>query len=242
MRHEAKFGMPIGKVLWALGLALALALSTGGREQSDDLACTGTQVSAREIAAEHVLTPAAPESPELGVRREVTRYTMDFEGDHSLDVATVVEQVYSGYASYTVQLQLASGAEQSIAVTAPPGGLRLEMHDMTGDKVPNDLVLRPAFVHWLSTVLVNDGHDHFAVAISNRPSDSLSAEQDLESKRAESRGTAALMSSGFKAGGPKNGTEIFSQLRKLLLASTMQTVFPRWEHTTSSGRAPPACS
>ena len=32
---------------------------------------------------------------------------------------------------------------------------------MTGDKVPNDVVLRPALLRWLPTVLVNDGHEHF---------------------------------------------------------------------------------
>jgi hypothetical protein len=165
---------------------------------------------------------------------------MNFEGDHSLDAATVVEQASSGYASYTVRLHLASGAEQSIALTAPPGGLRLEMHDMTGDQVPNDLLLRPALTHWLPTVLVNDGHGHFAVAISDHPLDSLSCGEDLESRGSDARGTAALVSSGFKTIGPIRGRELFPQQREILLAPKTHAFFPRSEITTSSGRAPPA--
>jgi hypothetical protein len=91
---------------------------------------------------------------------------LDFDGDHSLDAATVIEQPSVGYAKYTVQLHLASGAEQSFVVMAPPGGLQVEMRDMTGDNIPNDVVLRPALLRWLPTVLVNDGHQHFEVAWS----------------------------------------------------------------------------
>ncbi len=240
MRHEANSGLTLGKVLWTVGLALTLALSAGTREKSEDAHRGPIQAGVNEIVSEPVPTSVATEAPTLDNRKEVTRYVMDSEGDHSLDVATVVEQVFSGYASYTVQLHLASGAEQSIALTAPPGGLRLEMHDMTGDKVPNDLVLMPALIHWLPTVLINDGHDHFKVVISNHPPDSLSCGQDLESRGSDARGTAALTSSGFKAGGLTRGRELFPQLREILLAAATQAFVPRWEITTSSGRAPPA--
>jgi hypothetical protein len=165
---------------------------------------------------------------------------MDFDGDHSLDLATVVEQAIGAYSRYTVQLHLASGNEQSIAVTAPPGGLRLEMKDMTGDKVRNDLVLRPALIHWLPTVLVNDGHDHFAIVISNHLSDSVSSGQDLESGGNDARATAALMSSGFKAHGFTSARKFFPQSRETLLVPITKTTIPRWELSSSSGRAPPA--
>ena len=240
MRPSASVGLALGKFLGTVGLALTLALSVGVREQSDDVGRSQTQAGVNDLLSKPVSTPVVPEPPALGNYSEVTYYVMDFDGDHSLDLATVVEQVFSGYASYTVQLHLVSGAEQTIAVTAPPGGLQLEMHDMTGDKVPNDLVLRPALIHWLPTVLVNDGHDHFAVVISNHPPDSLSSGRDLQSRGSYARGTAALMSSGFKAGGLARGRELFPQLRELLLAPTTQAVVQHWEHSTSSGRAPPA--
>jgi hypothetical protein len=240
MKLDAKLGLRFVTVLWVFAVALAIALSAGARQRSEHVRRRPTQADANEIAAEAVSTPAAPESPALGNHRKVTRYVMDFDGDHSLDLATVVEQAVGEYSRYTVQLHLASGAEQSIAVTAPPGGLRLEMRDMTGDHVANDLVLRPALIQWLPTVLVNDGHDHFAVVISNHPPDSLSSGQDLASGGSEARGTAALMPSGFEAGGLTRGRELFPQLRELLLSPTSQAVFPRWAHTTSSGRAPPA--
>ena len=71
---------------------------------------------------------------------QVRSYFLDFAGDHSLDAATVTEQTSAGYANYTVELRLASGAEQSVVVSAPPGGLQIEMQDMTGDHVPNDVI------------------------------------------------------------------------------------------------------
>ena len=166
---------------------------------------------------------------------------MDYDGDHSLDLATVVEQAIGGYSRYTVQLRLASGAEQSIAVTAPPGGLQLEMHDMSGDKIPNDLVLRPALLQWLPTVLLNDGHDHFAVAISGTDSDSMSSAKELESRGNDARGTVALLSSGFKTGLLVNDGGLFlPQVQVYLLSPTTQVIANGLGHSSSSGRAPPA--
>jgi hypothetical protein len=240
MKLGAKFDWKLVKIVWTVAVTLAIPLSAGARQRSEDVGRRPTQADANGIVAERVSAPAAPESPAMGKQGEVTSYVMDFEGDHSLNVATVVEQLRGGYASYTVQLHLASGAEQSVAVTAPPGGLRLEMRDMTGDNVANDLVLRPALIHWLPTVLVNDGHDHFAVVISNPRPDSLSSGQELESGGSDARGTAAMMPSGFKAGGLTRDRELFPQLREFLFSPTTRAVFPRWEHTTSSGRAPPA--
>jgi hypothetical protein len=88
------------------------------------------------------------------------------KADHSLEAAIVAEQVFARYSLYTVRLQFASGAEQSIAITAPPGGLRPEMWDMSGDNVPNDLVLTSRLLRSPLIVLLNDGHDHLTVAVS----------------------------------------------------------------------------
>jgi hypothetical protein len=238
MNLAQKVGLKLAKGLWTVGLACTLAL-TAAQARSENLVRGQTRACVNSNVSESASTPVSGELPALRNRMEVTQYVMDFDGDHSLDLATVVEQAIGAYSQYTVHLHLASGAEQSIAVSAPPGGLRLEMHDMTGDKVRNDLVLRPTLVHWLPTVLVNDGHDHFAVVISNHLLDSLSSGEDLQSRRSDARGTAALMSSGFKAGGLTRDRELFPQLRELLLAPTTQAVVPRWELTTSSGRAPP---
>jgi hypothetical protein len=237
MKLAAKLGSKFSPCLWALGLLFALAVTA--HERSEVPARGPSQVSVNEALLERVSTPVVAESLAAGNHREVTQFVMDFDGDHSLDLATVVEQTIGTYSRYTVHLHLASGAEQSIAVTAPPGGLRLEMKDMTGDKVRNDLILRPALVHWLPTVLVNDGHDHFAVVISNHPLDSLSCGQDLESKGRDTRAGAALMSSGFKARGFAADRELFPQLREITIVLNIETIVPRWDLCTNSGRAPP---
>jgi hypothetical protein len=171
---------------------------------------------------------------------EVKNYFLNFAGDHSLDVATVTEQPSAGYTKYTVQLHLASGAEQSVVVSAPPGGLQVEMHDMTGDKVQNDVVLRPALVRWLPTVLVNDGHEHFEVAVASTDPSSFSSSGDLGSRRRESQTFALLMSSGFKAVHLPNSRRPFDpQLQECLFSSFTQTVTDRLGHASGSGRAPP---
>ena len=247
MRSAAKIGMSLlGKIFWTVGLALALTLPAKAHERPGfaDGNRRQPQLSANATVAGPVSTlrsaPVAADSAAPGARREVTQFVMDFDGDHSLDLATVVEQVIGAYSRYTIHLHLASGAEQSVAVTAPPGGLRLEMKDMTGDKVRNDLILRPTLLHWLPTVLVNDGHDHFAIVISNHFADSLSCGQDLESGRNEARASAALMSSGFKARGFTTSRELFPQLREITLVSSAEAIVQRWDLSINSGRAPPA--
>jgi hypothetical protein len=240
MRTCAKFGLALGKILCPAGLALTLAFSAGARPHSDEMRRSQAHVSVNNTALKPLSIPVVPESATWSNHREVISYVMGFEGDHSLDVATVVEQVLGGYASYTVHLHLASGTEQSIVVKAPPGGLQIEMHDMTGDRIPNDLVLRPALLCWLPTILLNDGHDHFAVAISSDPPSSLSSGQELASRGNDGRGTAALISSCFKVGGLPHEGELFPQFREHLLSSTTNAVAAISEYPSSSGRAPPA--
>src|SRR5579862_3751346 len=110
--------------------------------------------SVSALAQSSMALPSS-ESPASGTDRLVAHYALGFRGDRSLDLATVVEEAIAPSTLYIVQLQLSSGAEQSIAVAAPPGGLQLEMRDMTGDRVPNDLVLTPTLLRWPLTVLVN---------------------------------------------------------------------------------------
>ena len=172
---------------------------------------------------------------------EVRRYFMDFDGDHSLDVATVIERPLGGFARYTVRLHLASGAEQSIDLTAPRGGLQLEMHDMTGDNIANDLILRPAFLRSLPTILLNDGHDHFAVAITGPNSSSLSCGQELAPRGGDDQGTFALLTSGFKTGGLMNYGGLFlPQVPEKLFSAATKVIAQSVDYSFLSGRAPPA--
>jgi hypothetical protein len=105
-------------------------------------------------------------SPPAGYHQRIIRYTTEGDGDHSLDAATVAEQAFGRYALYVVRLQFASGHEESIAVTAPPGGLQPEMRDMSGDHVANDVVLTSKVLRSPLVVLLNDGHDHLTVEVS----------------------------------------------------------------------------
>jgi hypothetical protein len=224
---------------WALGTAiLVLALTSWvGFKDAPRILNFGSHSQDQRVRPS---VHDAPAPVGINDRLEVRRYFMDFAGDHSLDVATVTEQASAGYARYTVQLHLASGAEQSIAMTAPPGGLQLEMHDMTGDKIQNDLILRPALSRWLPTVLVNDGHGHFAVAISGPDPDSLSSGQELAPRECGDQGIVALLSPGFRTSGSKNdGGVLLPQIAGELPPPATQTISQSLCYSSSSGRAPP---
>lgn len=170
----------------------------------------------------------------------VKSYLLDFAGDHSLSAATVTEQPDQGRATYTVRLQLASGAQQSVVVAGPPGGLQIEMHDMTGDHVPNDVVLRPSVLSWLPTVLVNDGHDHFAVVVAGADPGSFSSPQNLGSRRQSVQSSAFLRSSGFKSIHlPASDRTLIPRFQQCPLSAFAPSFAWGAEHATSLGRAPP---
>lgn len=224
-------------VAWAAGLLLILALCVAGRLDFTRVAGRGS------YRADPKASPSATDktaNSESNHYCAITNYFMDFDGDHSLDLATVIEQSSAGYTKYIVQLHLASGSEQSVVVSAPPGGLQVEMHDMTGDKVPNDVVLRPALLRWLPTVLVNDGHEHFEVVMSGTDPNYFSSNGDLGSRRRDSQTFALLMSSGFKAVRlPSSRRQFDSQLLHPFSSPFTQTGTDRLGHASSPSRAPP---
>lgn len=225
MRSFINLGIRLGWVLLAAVAILALAVRLGAQGPAP--------------AAPNLIRGTAVGFP-LNDHLVIRQYALDFDGDHSLDMATVIEHVSSGYATYTIQLHLASGADQSVVVAAPPGGLQIEMHDMTGDKVPNDLVLRPALLRWLPTILVNDGHDHFAVAIRGTDPGSFSSSGNLDSKRQDSQAFFLLSTIGFRVAHFLNGARCFyPQLQQAPLSSSTRAFARHPGRASSPGRAPP---
>jgi hypothetical protein len=240
MKPSAKLVAALVRTLRVAGLVLAFTLFIGGGARFHDTIRGHLRAGAADNARATLSNPVTPEPPKLSNFRSVTRYLMGFAGDRSLDVATVVEQVRTGYTRYTVQLELSSGADQSIAVMAPPGGLRPEVLDMTGDGVRNDLVLTPMLLHWPLTVLVNDGHDHFEVAISATSPGSLGSGEDRASGKRDVQSDAVLMSSGFRADCLTSGGRPFlPRLQENIFSPIAQAATVRLGHTSSSERAPP---
>jgi len=221
----------------AAGLLLMLALCVAGRLEGSRVVGRGSYRADPKASLSPTNKTANSESNH---HCEITNYFMDFDGDHSLDVATVIEESSAGYTKYIVQLHLASGGEQSVIVSAPPGGLQVEMHDMTGDKVPNDVVLRPALLRWLPTVLVNDGHEHFEVAVSGTDANYFSSNEDLGSRPLDTQTFALLMSSGLKTVQlPNSRRQSTQQFRESIFSSFTQAVTDSLGHASSPGRAPP---
>jgi hypothetical protein len=234
MRTGEAFLVAYGRTLWTTGLALAFTLSIGGNAYSQDR----IPDPLRAHTANNSWEFSSPfEPPQLAKHGKVTHYSTGFDGDHSLDAATVAERAFARYTLYTVHIQFASGAEQSIALTAPPGGLQPEVRDMSGDSVPNDLVFTSTLFRSPLFVLLNDGHNHLIVAIS--PGSFALGEHGLSGQHQLPR-AAALVASRFKAGGLRNGEGLFSpQMQESLLFPVAQRVAIRSDSASSSGRAPP---
>jgi hypothetical protein len=221
-----------------LTLVLALTLSSGIRAYSQEVNHGRLQADSSIHSAAFSSIPVSPGHSAWVSQQRVTRYSTKLQGDHSLDAATVTEQVFSQYALYTVRLQFTSGAEQSIVVTAPPGGLQPEMRDMTGDRIPNDLVLTSRLLCLPLVVLLNEGNDHLMVAIS--PGSFASGEGRTLATHQTHR-APVLLRPGFRAGGLTIGRELFlPQLRVGFLPSAANWVKKDQSLSTSSGRAPPA--
>jgi hypothetical protein len=156
-------------------------------------------------------------------------------------VAPTVGQITSWYTRYTLNLELDMGGEQSVVVMAPPGGLELAVRDMTGDKVQNDVVVTPALLHWPLTVLVNDGHNHFTVAISAKSPDSSASDQGQASRTRGFVDISALVSAGFEPHALTDRGELPLRPRQSrLLSSIITAATPLHAIASDSGRAPPS--
>jgi hypothetical protein len=215
-------------------LIASLALAAGG------FAAARTRVARGSEKINLSLSTLVATPSDSGEVSRVRNYPLDFAGDHSLSAATVTEDAKDGRANYTIHLHLASGTEQSVVVAGPPGGLQIEMHDMTGDHVPNDVVLRPALFSWLPTVLVNDGHDHFAVVVAGADAGNFSSPQDLGSRRQNTQTFAFLRSSGFKSiYVPASKRLLVPRLRQFPLSAFAQSCAWGLEPFSTTDRAPP---
>jgi hypothetical protein len=217
-------GTPIFVLIFVItvcSLAVALLLKTRPRAILDH---SGREISRPVQAASRGAQEA---------RETFATSTLDAT---DFGATAVVEQPSS--TRYNIKVKWAAGDQQSIAVTAPPGGLYLEARDMTGDDVPNDLVLRPA-LHWPLIVLLNDGHNHFTVAISGTPSNAFDSGNRASSGR-QFLETLALTSTGSPGGRLANHKRLVaSQLQQDFLALCTQSVFHGMCHTSLSGRSPP---
>ena len=163
-----------------------------------------------------------------------------FDGDQTLDAAAVIRQAFAPSTRYIVHVHSPSGTDQFIAVNAPPGGLELEVRDMTGDNVRNDLVLRPALVHWPLSVLLNDGHDHFTVSVSGVYPGAMESGAQQASTPDRIREIVAVVFSASEANALANRLGTFlPQLQQSLISSFSETVTTSSDRASSSGRAPP---
>ena len=87
----------------------------------------------------------------------------DFDGDLSPDLATVqTANLGARNARYSIRFQLGSGELQSVSLSAPVGGLSLNLDDVNGD-FALDLVVTSSWRGQPVAILLNDGAGHFSV-------------------------------------------------------------------------------
>jgi hypothetical protein len=235
-------------------LALAVAVSVTASARAQDLRATrlptnvgrmapappGDRQTARLQTVDGQTGDLQIDAPLAGYHQRIIRYTTESDGDHSLDAATVAEQVCGRYTRYVVRLQFASGHEQSIAVTAPPGGLQPEMRDMSGDHVANDVVLTSKVLRSPLVVLLNDGHDHLTVEV---PAGSFSTDENGATGGHPAHHASALASLRFKLPGLGNeGAVGISELQERIPFSIATLPNDHAMLASHAGRAPPAFS
>jgi hypothetical protein len=154
--------------------------------------------------------------------------------------ATVVEQNIGQYSRYVIHVHDASGVDESIPVVAPPGGLLVEIRDMTGDKVWNDLVLRPALFQTSLGVLLNDGRDHFTTAVSADLPGSVDTGRHRATGTEQIQEVAASNSSRSRIAGPSHSRRCIVPGLQAENLSRVAPAFPAGSRTSDlPGRAPP---
>jgi hypothetical protein len=135
----------------------------------------------------------------------------------------------------------ASGVDESIPVVAPPGGLLVEIRDMTGDKVWNDLVLRPALFQTSLGVLVNDGRDRFTTAVSAELPGSVDTGQHQATGAEQIQEVAASNSSRPRIADPSHSRRFIAPQLQADNLSRVTAASPAGSRSNSlPGRAPPA--
>jgi hypothetical protein len=221
-------------------LVLAFAAFAGTRSYSQEIA--KAQFSNRVGNFAPALSSAASpfEAPALGLRPKITHYVTESDGDHSLEETVVIEQAFPQHTLYTVQLQFASGSQQSFAIVAPPGGLQPELLDMSGDNIANDVVLTSKLLGLPFAVLLNEGHDRLTLAISPG---SFASDEGSASGPGQVHHASALPASGFRAGSLLTGDRaLLLELKEKLVSRIVSPFTKCAEFRSSSGRAPPGPS
>lgn len=219
-------------------LVLAFATFAGARTYSQDVAKALSSNEGDHFAPALSPVPGPSEAQAVGPNRKITYYATKSDGDHSLEETIVIEQALAKYTLYTVRLQFASGSEQSFAIAAPPGGLQPELRDMSGDDIPNDVVLTSKLLGLTFIVLLNEGHDHLTLAIS--PGSSAS-DEGRASGAGQVHHQLALPTSGFRAGSLVSGKRTPLLEPRENPVSFFASLFAECaERRAASGRAPPA--
>src|SRR5258708_40275962 len=88
----------------------------------------------------------------------------DFDGDNRPDLASVhIGQSSSRSTRYWIAFHLSGGSRQTVAITAPTGGLQITSRDVNGDSFP-DVIVPTALTNKPVAILLNDGLGNFTAS------------------------------------------------------------------------------
>ncbi len=166
----------------------------------------------------------------------------DFDGDNRPDLASVhVDQSSPSNTRYWIAFHLSGGSGQTVAITAPTGGLQITSSDVNGDDFP-DVIVTTAWTNKPVAILLNDGFGNFARSDPAEFQNAFTAsETSWTSAADEIRDTAAalLLSRCIPGDCRSAGRSLSSRGMTLLLAARPDAASILASVSPYIGRAPP---
>ena len=179
-------------------------------------------------------------SPAVAVQANDSLRQNELDADSALGAEAVVSVNLAPSTDTPSTYALPTAQSNSSLSLRRPADFNWQVRDMTGDNVQNDLVVRPALTHWPLIVLLNDGHNHFTVAISATLPSSVDSGSRLSRSQQVPDG-AVLVSFASKAGASASNRQfLVPKLQQGFLSSFRQCSANQTDRISVSGRDPPA--
>ena len=165
----------------------------------------------------------------------------DFDGDSRPDLAIVqVGQIGRQDTHYSIGIQLSTGGRQTVGVTAPSGGLRLDSRDVNGDKFL-DVIVTTVWTNLPVAILLNDGRGNFSQSDPSTFEGAFWTSDTSWTSPADTEDADGVLLPRHSSGDCEEARSASSSRNpSSLLVSVVPPGPTRFRIVTSLGRAPPS--